>query len=593
MVMHEAMLVVVCFCLSTGTRKDEWVDGSMQRSNFAWVDADGRDLPSTPEVIHSRRNGHLLRGRSAPSKCDRMNVEWGAKDQWFRYDDTNPLNFAWRWAQWERRHPCLPHERKWWPAFSPTGDAQPFKARQADSLLHVVLVQIFGVAAAAELSWHAFRVTIAMALLAARGSAVMRDEIEGVIQTLVRWKTLEALRIYARMKPGDYADYVDLATNTDAGLATGEEPPEIGPEMVIEEHDATMAAMAQAERDAAAEERGARRHARNGEASSTAEARPPAKPTPDPHRGRQGDVGAKKKATGNEPSTLMPSFDVGDDAPVVGLHEDKWAVTGEEVAVDNRFWGDEFDDGERTTCIVVGYIGEYVFHDGGRSAHTFVIEAEGVHYPIRHTYMLHRIVDTAVKRRLRKSGQPHARRPRQQAGELGPPPTPPASPPGSEDDEDMPPPDAPSPPSSPPWGDPNAVATIGAALQQLCHEIELVGTTEAAAWARRLQGARALEASSEHMALLRAIAALCAVMYERPPGTVTKIAVLAAMCMRLDDITGGTVRAAFGINRSTFDAARGRMLASGVMDALTLATAALDLFKDVTLTEADDSTNGK
>merc|ERR1711965_95429 len=115
----------------------------------------------------------------------------------------------------------------------------------------------------------------------------MRDEIEGVIQTLVRWKTLEALRIYARMKPGDYADYVDLATNTDAGLATGEEPPEIGPEMIIEEHDATMAAMAQAERDAAAEERGARRHARTGEASSAAEAGPPAGPTLGTHRGRQ------------------------------------------------------------------------------------------------------------------------------------------------------------------------------------------------------------------------------------------------------------------------------------------------------------------
>ena len=43
------------------------------------VDNEGRGLPSTPEVIASRRNGHLLKGRSSPSKCDRLNVEWGSK----------------------------------------------------------------------------------------------------------------------------------------------------------------------------------------------------------------------------------------------------------------------------------------------------------------------------------------------------------------------------------------------------------------------------------------------------------------------------------------------------------------------------------
>ena len=74
-------------------------------------------------------------------------------------------------------------------------------------------------AEAARHSWHAFRVTIAMALLATSNSAVKRDELEGVIQTLVRGKTVEALRIYARMKPDHYADFVDLATNKAAGAA--------------------------------------------------------------------------------------------------------------------------------------------------------------------------------------------------------------------------------------------------------------------------------------------------------------------------------------------------------------------------------------
>ena len=78
--------------MSTGTRKDEWAlshadDTFLRRANFCWVDANGNDLPATEEILLSRKNGDLLRGRSAPAKCDRLNVEWGAKDQWFRFDE--------------------------------------------------------------------------------------------------------------------------------------------------------------------------------------------------------------------------------------------------------------------------------------------------------------------------------------------------------------------------------------------------------------------------------------------------------------------------------------------------------------------------
>lgn len=100
--LRAAMLTAFCYVISTGARKDEWTasfegDTFARRANFAWVDRDGNDLPSTPEVIASRKNGDQLRGKSAPSKCDRLNIEWGGRDMWFRYDDSNPLNFAWRW----------------------------------------------------------------------------------------------------------------------------------------------------------------------------------------------------------------------------------------------------------------------------------------------------------------------------------------------------------------------------------------------------------------------------------------------------------------------------------------------------------------
>ena len=103
-VMHMALLTAFCHAISTGVRLDEWTasfqgDTYARRCNYVWVDDGGRDLPSTRETIASRRNGHLLKGRSAPSKCDRLNVEWGGRDMWFRFDDTNPLNFAWRWQR--------------------------------------------------------------------------------------------------------------------------------------------------------------------------------------------------------------------------------------------------------------------------------------------------------------------------------------------------------------------------------------------------------------------------------------------------------------------------------------------------------------
>ena len=121
-VLRLAVLTAFCYVLSTGARKDEWTasfegDSFVRRASFAWVDKDGNDLPSSPEDIASRKNGDLLRGKSAPSKCDRLNIEWGGRDRWFRYDDKNPLNFARHWQQWEMAHPCPERERSWWPAF--------------------------------------------------------------------------------------------------------------------------------------------------------------------------------------------------------------------------------------------------------------------------------------------------------------------------------------------------------------------------------------------------------------------------------------------------------------------------------------------
>ena len=394
--MHLVFIVLICFCLSTGTRKDEWAesfagDTYLRRANFCWVDTHGNDLPATLEVLVSRTNGCLLRGRSAPAKCDRLNVEWGAKDQWFRFDNTNPLNFAWRWYQFEMAYPCSIHDRGRWPAFSPTGDHRPFKASQADVLLVKLLTTVLGAAAAAVLSWHAFRVTCAMALLAERGKRIMRDEIEGVIQTVVRWKTVEALRIYARTKPSQYADYIDMCTKNDASLSSAADMPEIEPDEVFDEHSATLEAIAHIELS----ERASNLASRNSEKASLEKATP-----------------TKRRASETPPTYAGPStgqdrevFDLGRGKTATDLGPETWDLKGRALKIRNSFWGHRYDDGGSSDCVVAGFIGEFQFEEG-HSKYTYVMTCEGNEYPIRHDTVLDGLQDATVKRRLRKQPPP-------------------------------------------------------------------------------------------------------------------------------------------------------------------------------------------
>jgi hypothetical protein len=74
---------------------------------------------------------------------------------------------------------------------------------------------------------------------------IPRDEIEGVTQTLVRWKTVEAMRLYARIEPDQYADYVDMAANltTETADTIPAGLPEVDPQATLAEDEAALAAI--------------------------------------------------------------------------------------------------------------------------------------------------------------------------------------------------------------------------------------------------------------------------------------------------------------------------------------------------------------
>jgi len=221
--MHAAMHTANLYSLATGARKDEWTkkapgDACIKRANFEWLDKQGSPLPDTEATLETRRNGSMLRGYPGASKCDQLAVEWGSKPMWFRYDDTNPLNFASQWCRWERQHPCPGHLRDAWPALSPKGNEEHFTPAAASEALTTLMIACIGAEAAARRAWHGHRVTLATALLAKRSPDGSQANGDGTIQAHVRWKTAESMRIYARLLPNEYADRVEEASRTDVAL---------------------------------------------------------------------------------------------------------------------------------------------------------------------------------------------------------------------------------------------------------------------------------------------------------------------------------------------------------------------------------------
>ena len=85
-----------------------------------------------------------------------------------------------------------------------------------------------GADAAAQRTIHSYRATLASALAKARAEG-RKDVVDGVIQVLERWRSVDAMQNYTRMTPATYAEYVHIGTTTDAGSAVRDDIPTIEP----------------------------------------------------------------------------------------------------------------------------------------------------------------------------------------------------------------------------------------------------------------------------------------------------------------------------------------------------------------------------
>ena len=105
----------------------------------------------------------------------------------------------------ELRHPCHGLERESRPVIADE-NGNPFTHSVLDTILHNVLVHLFGAAMASLFSWHSYRSGLCTALFAAGCPDALN-------QLICRWMCPESLHVYRRLGTLQNADWVERASN--------------------------------------------------------------------------------------------------------------------------------------------------------------------------------------------------------------------------------------------------------------------------------------------------------------------------------------------------------------------------------------------
>ena len=159
----------------------------------------------TPELLERLQavGGYALL-RPPPSKADPLGLHWGACTIYLRYDARTTICAARALARMELLRNVPRGERKSTPLFV-NFQRSVWRHTQLTDIFRLMLL-LAGVPAeqVRNYSMHSWRIYLACALLAAGAS-------KGTIQSLLRWRSEEALNIYARMNDAVYADHLAAA----------------------------------------------------------------------------------------------------------------------------------------------------------------------------------------------------------------------------------------------------------------------------------------------------------------------------------------------------------------------------------------------
>jgi hypothetical protein len=177
-------------------------------ANVRWV-ISGRFVEApTAAQLGALADGDYALLTPPPSKADQFGLHWGASTIYLRFYHSrtdHPICAARELAVEELRRAVPADRRRTTPLFSSGGaGAAPWSHGRLKYLFGAMMTMLVGEAAAASYSIHSFRIYLACALLEAGAS-------HGTIQCMLRWRSEDALRIYARINDYKYADWLQKA----------------------------------------------------------------------------------------------------------------------------------------------------------------------------------------------------------------------------------------------------------------------------------------------------------------------------------------------------------------------------------------------
>lgn len=216
---------LLCFMAQSGARKctvslPSGVQFNLMHlslANVVWmIRAWGPEPIAAPTAMHfallSLGDYALL--RMPPDKADQLSLHWGADPIYLPYDPDELICAARELAEAELARACPADQRRLVPLFTDRrGD--PLRHFRIDPLLHAMLEQLMPAAETHKYSWHSFRSWLACALLSLKAADGSRLCSEGTIQCMLRWRSPEALRVYARLNPSEYGGLLSSAMTAD------------------------------------------------------------------------------------------------------------------------------------------------------------------------------------------------------------------------------------------------------------------------------------------------------------------------------------------------------------------------------------------
>jgi len=195
--------LAICMAAVTGFRSVELFQSNsesyfLQLANISWRIA-GVDItsPVTDAQLQSLSSGDYMVVTPVPSKADQFNVAWGALPIYIAFKDAS------RNAARAARDVLLHSTARSGPLLR-GNDGKPLSQAFMKARLHLLLKTLLPPAQIRHYTWHSFRSGLACMLLAAGCKPA-------TIQAMLRWRSEESLRAYARLNPATYAGLLDRA----------------------------------------------------------------------------------------------------------------------------------------------------------------------------------------------------------------------------------------------------------------------------------------------------------------------------------------------------------------------------------------------